>query len=63
MTLGGLIIMILSVGGTTGLFAWCIWCIWSTPDETRKIHGVLDTELKIEEEEKKRRHADKPPSN
>jgi len=49
MTLGGLIIMILSVGGTTGLFAWCIWRIWSTPDETRKIHGVLDTELKIEE--------------
>lgn len=63
MTLGGLIIMILSVGGTTGFFAWCIWRILRSPDETKKLHGVLDTELKIEEEEKHRsaedgRHGD-----
>jgi hypothetical protein len=63
MTLGGLIIMILSVGGTTGLFSWCIWRILRNPGESGKLHGVLDTELQIEEEEKKRRNADKPSAN
>lgn len=58
MTFGGIIIMILSVGGTTGFFAWCIWRIIRNPDDTEKLHGVLDTELQIEEDEKKRRNAD-----
>jgi hypothetical protein len=55
MTLGGLVIMILSVGGTTAFFAWCIRRILRQPDQTRKLHGVLDTELEIELEEKRRR--------
>lgn len=55
MTPGGAIIMLLSVGGTTGFFAWCVWRVLSPPDKTRKMHGVLDTELRIEEEEKRRR--------
>ena len=57
MTTGGLIIMILSVGGTTGFFAWCIWRVLSPPDSTHKMHGVLDTEMKIEEEERERRNS------
>jgi hypothetical protein len=54
MTWGGIITMVLSVGGTTGFFAWCIWRILRAPGETDRLHGVLDTELKIEEEEKRR---------
>lgn len=59
MTTGGLIIMLLSVGGTTGFFAWCIWRVLRPPDVTHKMHGVLDTELEIEEEEKARRKSDR----
>ena len=55
MTLGGWIIMILSVGGTTGFFIWCIGRVLGPPDRTSKVRGVLDTELEIEEEERKRR--------
>jgi len=55
MTWAGLLVMALSVGGTTGFFAWCIWRILRTPGETQKLHGVLDTELKIEEEERRER--------
>jgi len=55
MTWGGILIMVLSVGGTTGFFAWCVLRILRTPDETRKMHGFLDTELKIEEEERRER--------
>lgn len=39
MTIWGLVIMILSVGGTTGWLAWCIYRVVTTPDETKKIHG------------------------
>ena len=55
MTLGGCIIMILSVGGTTGFFLWCVSRVLGPPDRTDKVRGVLDTELEIEEEERKRR--------
>jgi hypothetical protein len=55
MTWGGLLIMVLSVGGTTGFFAWCVLRILRTPDETRKMHGFLDTELQIEDEERRER--------
>lgn len=57
MTWGGLITMVLSVGGTTGFFAWCIWRILRPPTETDRLHGVLDTELRIEEEERKKDEA------
>jgi hypothetical protein len=55
MTFAGFLIMLLSVGGTTGFFAWCLWRILRSPSRTDRLHGVLDTELEIEEEEKKRR--------
>lgn len=55
MTFGGLLIMLLSVGGTTGFFAWCLWRILRDAGRTDRLHGVLDTELEIEEEEKRRR--------
>jgi len=45
--------MILSDGGTTGFFFWCIGRVLSPPDRTDKIGGVLDTELEIEEEERR----------
>lgn len=39
MTLGGWLVMILSVGSVTALFAWCIWKVVTTPDETEHLHG------------------------
>ena len=55
MSLGGCIVMLLSVGGTTGFFFWCIKRVLRPPVSTDKMHGVLDTELEIEEEERKSR--------
>lgn len=55
MTLGGWIVMLLSVGGTTVFFVWCIARVLRPPGKTDKLHGVLDTELEIEEEERRRR--------
>lgn len=52
MTLGGFIAMLISVGGTTIFFGWCIWRILKPPGFTDKVHGVLDTEREIEDEER-----------
>jgi hypothetical protein len=52
MNLSGWIVLALSVGGTTGFFAWCIRRVLSPPDKTKRLHGVLDTELEIEERER-----------
>ena len=57
MTTGGWIVMLLSVGGTTGFFFWCVARVLGPPDRTGKVRGVLDTEVEIEEEER-RRHRD-----
>ena len=54
MSLGGWLVMILSVGGTTAFFFWCIRRVLRPPDSTGKMHGVLDTELEIEEAERQR---------
>jgi len=59
MSPGGWIVMLLSVGGTTGFFFWCIRRVLRAPSSTDTIHGVLDTELKIEEEERSRRREDR----
>ena len=40
MTAGGWIIMLISVGGVSGLFAWCIYKVLTTPGETEHVHGV-----------------------
>lgn len=55
MTLGGFIAMMISVGGTTIFFGWCIWRILKPPGYTDKVHGVLDTEREIEDAERRRR--------
>ena len=42
MTLGGWIIMTLSVGGTTSLLGWCIWKVVTTPGSTKHLHSQAD---------------------
>jgi hypothetical protein len=59
MTTSGWIIMLLSVGGTTGFFVWCIRRVLGPPGRTDKLHGVLDTEFEIEEEERQRRRKER----
>ena len=54
MTTAGWIVMLISVGGTTSFFVWCIRRVLREPDSAKKMHGVLDTEMQIEEEEKSR---------
>jgi len=39
MTLGGWIIMLVSVGSVTALFCWGIFKVLTTPEEEEKIHG------------------------
>lgn len=39
MNTGGWIIMLLSVGTVTALFAWCIYRVLKAPDETTRLHG------------------------
>ncbi len=39
MTLGGWIVMLVSVTTMTLLFAWCLYKVLTTPDETEKLHG------------------------
>ena len=39
MTIGGWIIMLLSVGTVTTLFAWCIYKVLTSPSESEKLHG------------------------
>lgn len=40
MTYGGMVIMILSVGVVTTLFAWCIYKVLTAPvDTSSKMHG------------------------
>lgn len=39
MTLGGWLIMLVSVGSVTILFIWCIWKVLTTPGETEHMHG------------------------
>ncbi|MBU3666819.1 MAG: hypothetical protein FGM15_13225 [Chthoniobacterales bacterium] len=58
MSIAGWIVMLVSVGGTTGFFAWCVWRVLQPPDKTPKMHGVLDTELEIEREERRRSRRD-----
>ena len=44
MTIGGWIIMVLSVGFVTVMFAWCIIKVLSTPESTRHLHSPADIE-------------------
>jgi hypothetical protein len=44
MTLGGWIVMLLSVGGVTGLTAWCVYKVLTTPGSTEHLHRQVDIE-------------------
>jgi hypothetical protein len=44
MTWGGWIVMIVSVGGVTGLLAWCICKVVATPGSTEHLHSQADIE-------------------
>lgn len=44
MTIGGWIMMIVSVSGMTGLLGWCIWKVVSTPGSTEHLHSPADIE-------------------
>jgi hypothetical protein len=39
MSAWGLVIMLLSVGGSSAWLGWCIYKVCTTPEETEKIHG------------------------
>lgn len=55
MSLAGWIIMLLSVGGTTIFYTWCIRRVLRQKDSEKNLHGILDTERQIEEDEEKKR--------
>lgn len=40
MTLAGWIIMIISTGLVSLLFAWCIYKVIKTPGESERLHGI-----------------------
>ncbi len=44
MTVGGWIIMILAVGGMTGLLGWCIYKVVATPGAADHLHSQADIE-------------------
>jgi hypothetical protein len=46
MTIGGWIIMILSVGFVTGLLIWTIVRVMRLPRATEHIHGELDIDTR-----------------
>jgi hypothetical protein len=39
LTPAGWIVLVVSVGTVTVLFAWCIWKVLRTPGETDHLHG------------------------
>jgi|DewCreStandDraft_5_1066085.scaffolds.fasta_scaffold20860_2 hypothetical protein len=44
MTLGGWIVMCLSVGGVTLFLGWCIRKVFATPGAVERIHSQADIE-------------------
>lgn len=42
MTLGGWIIMIISVGFVTSLLVWSLWKVLTTPGSTEHLHSQVD---------------------
>jgi len=51
MTPGGWIVMLLAVGGMTGLLSWCIYRVVSTPGSAEHLHSQADIETPDVEEE------------
>lgn len=46
MTFSGWLIMLLSVGGTTGLLVWCIHRVLSAPEASEKLHSQSDIDTR-----------------
>lgn len=44
MTPGGWLIMILSVGFVTTLFIWCVWKVLATPEASKRVHDLGETD-------------------
>ena len=44
MSASGWIVMLLAVGGVTGLLAWCLYKVMSTPGSTEHLHSQADIE-------------------
>lgn len=44
MNIGGWIIMIVSVGATTGLLVWCLVKVMKEPEAEERLHGQLDVD-------------------
>ncbi len=42
MTVMGWIVMVLAVGGITGLLVWCVHKVISTPGASEHVHGPVD---------------------
>jgi len=51
MTIGGWLMLILSVGTVTALFAWCMYKVLTTPGEADHVHGF---EIETPDEKKER---------
>ncbi len=45
MTLGGWIIMGLSVGGTVIFFLWCFWRVLTSPEGGADLHAAIDASI------------------
>jgi hypothetical protein len=50
MTIGGWIVMTLSVGGVTALMAWCTYRVLTTPGSEAHLHSQADIETPDVEE-------------
>ena len=44
MTWGGWFVMIASVGGVTGLLAWCVYKVMATADSTEHLRSQAEIE-------------------
>ena len=42
MNAAGWVVMILSVGGMTSFFVWCVYRVLSTPGSTEHLHSQRD---------------------
>lgn len=51
MTPGGWVVMLLAVGGMTGLLSWCIYRVISTPGSSEHLHSQADIETPDVEED------------
>ena len=49
MTTGGWIVMLVSVGGMTGLLTWCVARVMSEPAATQKLHSQADIDTRDRE--------------